>query len=70
MVDIISAFTPSPGRVMQLGLALYLLPAVLVVLVVSALGILVLAARELFCDSIWDQIWAPQARVGQENFRL
>ena len=44
--------TPSPGRLIQVGVALYLLPALVVVLAVSALGILVVWAREFVCGSI------------------
>jgi len=69
MMDIIPAFTPSPGRLLQAGLALYLLPSLLVVLAVGALGMLVLAAGGFFHGSIRREACAPQDRVGQEIFR-
>jgi len=68
-VHIAPTFTPSPGRLLQIGVALYLLPALVVVLAVSALGILVVWAREFVCGSIWRESCAPRERVGQEIFR-
>jgi hypothetical protein len=40
------------GRLIQIALALYLLPALLVVLVVGGIGMLVLAASRLFSGPI------------------
>jgi hypothetical protein len=69
MVELISAFTPSPGRLIQVGLALYLLPALLVVLAVGALGTQILAARGLFSEKTAPEVSEPSDRVGLEIFR-
>jgi len=69
MVELISAFTPSPGRLIQVGLALYLLPALLVVLAVGALGTQILAARGLFFESTGPEVSETSDRVGLEIFR-
>jgi hypothetical protein len=68
MVDL-PAFLPSPGRLLQAGLALRLLGALLVALAVGALGMLILAAGGFFRGSIRREACAPQDRVGQEIFR-
>lgn len=67
--DIIPVFTPRPGRLIQVGRAFGLLPALLGMLVVGALALLILAARGLFCGSIFREVCAPGDRVGQEIFR-
>jgi hypothetical protein len=69
MVELISAFMPSPGRLIQVGLALYLLPALLFVLAVGALGTLILAARGLFFERNGPEVSETSNRVGLEIFR-
>jgi hypothetical protein len=69
MVHIAPTFTPLPGRLIQVGVALYLLPALVAVLAVSAVGIGVVWAREIVCGSIGRESCVPRDRVGQEIFR-
>jgi hypothetical protein len=69
MVNIIHVVMPLPGRLVQVGLALYLLPALLVVFAVGAVGSLVLAAGELCYGSLWRELHALREQVGQEIFR-
>jgi hypothetical protein len=61
--------TLSSDRLVGLGLALYLLPALLVVLVVSALGVLVLNAGRLVAPIVHSQACHPRESVGSEVFR-
>jgi hypothetical protein len=69
MAYAIHGLTPPPGHPIQIGLAVCLLPALLVVLAVGAFGALVLAARGLFCGSVWHEFCALREKVGQEIFR-
>ncbi len=69
MVDIIPALAPLPGRLIQVGLGSYLLPALLVVFAVGAVSSLVLAAGELFHGSIWRELHDLREQAGQEIFR-
>jgi hypothetical protein len=69
MVELIAAFMPSPGRLIQVGLALYLLPALLAVLAVGALGTLILAARGLLFESNGPEVSETSDCVGLEIFR-
>jgi hypothetical protein len=68
MVHFIQELTPSPDRLVQVGLALFLLAAVLVVLAVGVFGMLVFAARGLF-GSFWREPCVLREKVGQETFR-
>ncbi len=69
MVHIAPTSTLSPSRLRQIGAALILVPALVVVLAVGALGILVVWAREFVCGSIGRESCAPRDCVGQEIFR-
>jgi hypothetical protein len=69
MADIIAAFVPLPGPLIQVGLALYLLRALLGVFVVGAICSLVLAAGELCYGSISCELCALRKQVGQEIFK-
>jgi hypothetical protein len=60
---------PSSGHLFQVGLALYLLPALLVVLVAGVLGMLVLAATRLLTDIVGWQAYQPRNPVGPESIR-
>jgi hypothetical protein len=68
-MDIPSAVASSLGGVVQAGLALYLLPALLVVLVVGAVGMLVLAAARLLTDIVGGEACQPRNPVGREAIR-
>jgi hypothetical protein len=69
LVELILAYTPSPGQLIQVGLAVYLLPVLVVVLAVGTIGILVVAASRVFCGGLWREICVLRERVGQEIFR-
>jgi hypothetical protein len=68
-MEIPRAVLRSSGRLFQVGLALYLSPALLVVLVVGALGMLVLAATRLLTDIVGGQAYQPRNPVGRESIR-
>jgi hypothetical protein len=63
------AVASSLGGIVQAGLALYLLPALLVVLVVGALGMLVLAAARLLTDIVGGEACQPRNPVRREAIR-
>jgi hypothetical protein len=63
------AFMPRRGRLIQVGRALCLLPALAGMCVVGGLARVILAVRGLFCGSIFREVCAPADRVGQEIFR-
>jgi hypothetical protein len=65
----IYGLAPSPGRLIQIGLTVYLLPALLVMLAVGVFGILALSAGELFCRSLKRELSVVREQVGQEIFR-
>ncbi len=69
MIHIIPALALLPGHLIQVGLGLYLLPALLAVFAVGAVCSLVLAAGELFYGSISCELHALREQVGQEIFR-
>jgi hypothetical protein len=68
-IERIPDFTSSPGRLIHVGLILYVLPPLLVMLAVDALARLVFAIRELFCRGIRREVCAPRGQVGREIFR-
>jgi hypothetical protein len=61
--------TPSWGQPLRVGIALYLLPALLAVLFVSAVGMLLLVAGRRFTDIVGSQACHPRTSVGPEVFR-
>jgi hypothetical protein len=61
--------TYSVGRFIQVGLALSLGPALLIVLAVGAIGMLVLATTRLITDIVVGQACQPREPVGRELFR-
>ena len=69
MVQVIHALALLHGHLIQVGLGLYLLPALLAVFAVGAICSLVLAAGELLHGSIWREVHALRKQVGQEIFR-
>jgi hypothetical protein len=52
------------GRLIQIALALYLIPALLVVLVVGGIGMVVLAAARLLTVVLGGSAGRPQSPVG------
>ena len=55
--------------VLQVAMALYLLPVFAAVFAASVLGVLVLAVRDIFCGSVSREASVPQDRFGLEIFR-
>jgi hypothetical protein len=60
---------PSWCRPLRVGLALYLLPALLAVIFVGVIGILLLAAGRCFTDIVGSQACHPRNPVELEVFR-
>jgi hypothetical protein len=60
---------PSFVQVVQIGLGLYLLPALLVAVVVGAVGALVIAVGQLITDILGEQACYSRHPVGQESLR-
>jgi hypothetical protein len=63
------AFGRLLGRVLQVGMALYLVPAFLAVVAAGAVGILFLAITEPFWGNVAREASVPKERVGLEIFR-
>ena len=61
--------TPSSVRLVQVGLGFDLLPALLVVLAVGAIGVLILAAGRLLTDIVGSQSCHPRGPIGPESLR-
>ena len=57
------------GRLVQVSIAIWLLPALLMVLVVGAFGFLVLDAGRRFTDVLTGQACHPRNSAGLESFR-
>jgi hypothetical protein len=61
--------TPWWSWLLRIGLGLYLLPVLLAVLLVGAVGMLLLDAGRRFTDLIGSQACHPQNTVGPDAFR-
>ena len=59
----------SLGRVAQVTIALWLLPALLAVLVVGTIGVLALEARRRFAGVLMAQACSVRDSVGLDSFR-
>jgi hypothetical protein len=59
----------SSERFVGIGLAVYLLPAFLIVLLIASLGLLVLAAGRAVAELAWRRACHLRATVGPEVFR-
>lgn len=57
------------GRLVQVSIALWLLPALLIVLIIGTIGILVLDGRRRLLDALTVQACHPQESAGLEMFR-
>ena len=69
MMETAPSVASSIGRLVQVGLALCLLPALLIVLVVGALGMLILASTRIFPSIVSCEASDPQEPIGLESFR-
>jgi hypothetical protein len=66
---LLPAVTPSMGQLVPGSLVLHLLPALLVMLVVGALGMLVLAATRLLTDIAGAHACQVRNPIGRESIR-
>jgi hypothetical protein len=57
------------GRLLQAVLALWLLPALMIVLVVGTIGMLILASTQVFPSIVAWQACHPRNAAGLESFR-
>ena len=62
--------TPSWERLVRVGLALYLLPALLAVVFVSVVGMLLLVMGRRITDIVGSQACHPRTSFGPEAFRV
>ena len=58
---------PRPGRLIPIILALYLTPALLVVLLVGGIGMLVLAVARAITSIVYGPEACPRSPVGRET---
>ena len=63
------ALEPAAGRLVQVGVALYVVPALVFVVAVGAVTMLAIAARDVIWGSVCHDVCAPRERVGSEIFR-
>lgn len=63
------AIEPAAGRLIQVAVALSVVPALVFVVAVGAVTMLAIAVRDVIWGSVCHDVCAPRERVGSEIFR-